>query len=170
MQNLNNYALALIQLAIDNNEVLDTFNDFDTFIKIIKENPLWVKYSALVKEDEINKNIDQLTFSSKSFPSFLKLVLKDHLISEINAIKKFFFDLADEYLKQAYVEVLVSKNIDDAKKRVLNKKIEEIINYKKVIINYKIDPSLITGYKIRYLGGEFDMSINSRLEKIFFNI
>lgn len=170
MPNLNNYAKALLDISIDNKEVLQTFNDFDTFFKLTKENPEWLKYTEIVSNSKANSNIDKLPFESKSFSGFLKLIIKDHLVSELAQIKQYFFDLADEYLKQAYVEVLVSKNITDQKKAVLNKKISEIINHKKVIISYKLDPNLISGYKIRYMGGEFDMSINSRLEKLFFNI
>lgn len=171
MVSLNNYAKALFDLCKTKTEQKVIFDDFDAFSKIVTEDyPLWINYQNCARKQIALTNIDQLPLQSITFKNFLKVLCLDKQLFNLNKIKKHYFKLVDESLNIAYVTVKAATDLSLKLQKELAKKVDDLIPDKKVIMNYKIDKQLISGYKIDYLGMELDKSVVSRLEKIFFGV
>lgn len=171
MANLNNYAKALFALCQNKNEQKVIFDDFDALAKIITdEMPQWLYYQSFGSKEIALKNIDKLPLQSKTFKNFLKVLCVDRQLFNLNKIKKAYFKLVDNSLNIAYVTVKAATELPAKTQLELAKKVDDLIPSKKVIMNYKIDKQLISGYKIDYLGMELDKSVLNRLEKIFFGV
>ena len=170
MAKTNNYAKALFLLASEKNEISKIFDDLDNFCKALENNKTWSYYSLVIDEKKINKKIDEIPFNTDTFKNFLKLLVKDGQVFKIKEIRNTYFNLADEYLKRAYINVVTAVSLNDAKKKELVRNLKSIFPNKDLIINYEIDKSLISGIRINHLGTQIDQTINNRLKELFFSI
>lgn len=170
MAAVNNFAKALFSLASEKKEISKIFDDLDIFCKALENNITWAYYSLVLDEKSINKKIDEIPFNTATFKSFLKLLIKDRQIYKIKEIRNAYFNLADEYLKRAYINVTTAISLNNVRKKELERNLKSIFPNKELIINYSIDKSLISGIKINHLGIQIDQTINNRLKELFFSI
>lgn len=117
------------------------------------------------------ENIIEIAFSKTKqeiipqLMSFLKLLVENKRISEVNTILNFFLKKADEFLgvtRVTIVSALGTKQSDmqDFESHIAN------ATKKKIICNYEQDPTLLSGFVIKVGDATIDASLKSRLSHL----
>ncbi len=163
------YASALLSLAQDEDLLVQYKATFKSFIALVKENPKIIKMLGSYFLDEKHKYafVDEITeeFNLKNFSSFIKLLVRKHLIDNLFDIYREFIKLANENLgvKEGIVYSAVALNEKQLHEltSALSKRLEEEIELKNIV-----DTSLIGGVKLVVDGKIYDGSIKNHLNEL----
>ncbi len=158
------YAQAIFQIALEKHEMEKWRSDLNLVVGLGGNAEL----VALLKNPKVRfedktKLLSQ--FLSGASPSTLKLVYllvsrdRLHLVDEI---KDEFQRLVDSYNGIEPAVVVTAIDLNDEDKAGLVKHLEALIG-KKVVAEYRVDPSIIGGVVIRAGGKLLDCSTRSRL-------
>ena len=146
-------------------------NDFESFIKLIKnnknlklviDNPLInVKKKSIILE-----NICKAIKAQKTFLGFIKTLTKHNKIVLIEKVFSQFNKLIDN--KEGFTEVYLttSKKLENEKLKQIEKVISQKINCK-VKLKKKVDPQIIGGIIIQIDSFMIDNSVRSKLSGNF---
>ena len=163
-----NYASALLSLAIDDNKVIDYQKEVKELRKIIRDNEgflLLLDSRFLSIEERMNNAEKILKGFSPDVVNFIKIIIKHNRISYLEDILEAFNSLCNE--NQDIVEGLIYSAfpLDESTLLKVKKKISQIENHEVDLIP-RIDPSLIGGVKVVINSHVFDGSIKNQLEKM----
>ena len=163
-----NYASALLSLAIDDNKVIIYQEEVKELRKIIKDNPdflLLLDSRFLSMEERVNNAEKILNGFSLDVINFIKIIIKHNRINYLEDILEAFNSLCNE--NRDIVEGLIYSAFPLGEETLLKikKKISEIENHEVDLIP-RIDPSLIGGVKVVINSHVYDGSIKNQLEKM----
>ena len=163
-----NYASALLSLAIDDNKVIDYQKEGKELKKIIKDNPdliLLLDSRFLSVEERMNNVETLLKGFSLDIINFIKIIVKHNRVSYLEDILEAFNSLCNE--NQDIVEGLVYSAFPLGEETLLKikNKISQIENHEVDLIP-RIDPSLIGGVKVVINSHVYDGSIKNQLEQM----
>ena len=163
-----NYASALLSLAIDDNKVIDYQKEVKELRKIIKDNEdfiLLLESRFLSVEERMNNAEKILKGFSPDVINFIKIIIKHNRVSYLEDILEAFNSLCNE--NQDIVEGLIYSAFPLGEDTLLKikKKISQIENHEVDLI-HRIDPSLIGGVKVVINSHVYDGSIKNQLEKM----
>ena len=97
---------------------------------------------------------------------YILLICEKGRTKEIKLIFEYFYDLVLEYKNIFKVNITSARVIDDDKKKKLEDKIVEVLKANGLKVDYSIDDSLISGYKIKIGDKVFDNTIKNRINDI----
>ncbi len=163
-----NYAEALLSIAVDDNKVIEYQKEVKELRKIIKDNDdfLLLLDSRFLSVEERMHNAELLLPGfSPDIVNFIKIIAKHNRICYLKDILDAFNSLCNE--NQDIVEGLIYSAFplnEDTLNKIKNK-ISEIENHEVDLIP-KIDPSLIGGVKVVINSHVYDGSIKNQLEKM----
>ena len=163
-----NYAEALLSIAVDDNKVIDYQKEVKELRKIIKDNDdfLLLLDSRFLSVEERMHNAELLLPGfSLDIVNFIKIIVKHNRIRYLKDILDAFNSLCNE--NQDIVEGLIYSAFplnEDTLLKIKNK-ISQIENHEVDLIP-KIDPSLIGGVKVVINSHVYDGSIKNQLEKM----
>ncbi|MBN0919373.1 F0F1 ATP synthase subunit delta [[Mycoplasma] gypis] len=165
---IHNYALAIFELAKENNKLDVCFVDFKLIEESIIDNPQYLKIlNAYSIEDSQKFQVIDETFNGADslILNFLKVMTKNKVIKKLKKIFEQFesFYYAFKNIKHGYIystKPLTNFEINDFE-QVFSKK----YNMELVLTN-KIDPKLIGGLRIVIDDQVIDNSISSQLNKM----
>jgi len=171
-----NYAYALFEKASENNIINDINEEFSTFIKILqndeKNTEKW--FNLLTRPDisisEKNKLIDELDVFSKLFLSFLKVLVKNGVLIQIERIYAYFINLTKKENKVIMVTATFSRKPTNKAKLELIEHLQKYFNTQSIDVTIAIDRNLLGGYKITYDGDTLDSSFKMQLERLKYSI
>lgn len=163
-----NYASALLSIAIDDKKVIDYQKEVKELRKIIKDNPdlILLLDSRFLSMEERMHNVETLLKGfSPDIISFLKIIIKHNRVNYLNDILEAFNSLCNE--NQDIVEGLIYSAfpLGEATLQKIKKKISEIENHEVDLIP-KIDPTLIGGVKVVINSHVYDGSVKNQLEQM----
>lgn len=163
-----NYASALLSLAIDDKKVIDYQKEVKELRKIIKDNPdlILLLDSHFLSMEERMHNVETLLKGfSPDIINFLKIIVKHNRVNYLNDILEAFNSLCNE--NQDIVEGLIYSAfpLGEATLQKIKKKISEIENHEVDLIP-KIDPTLIGGVKVVINSHVYDGSVKNQLEQM----
>ena len=163
-----NYASALLSLAIDDNKVIDYQKEIKELRKIIRDNEdfvLLLDSRFLSIEERMNNAEKVLKGFSSDVVNFIKIIIKHNRVSYLEDILEAFNSLCNE--NQDIVEGLIYSAfpLDESTLLKVKKKISQIENHEVDLIP-RIDPSLIGGVKVVINSHVYDGSIKNQLEKM----
>ena len=163
-----NYASALLSLAIDDNKVIDYQKEVKELRKIIRDNEdfiLLLDSRFLSIEERMNNAEKILKGFSPDVVNFIKIIIKHNRVSYLEDILEAFNSLCNE--NQDIVEGLIYSAfpLDESTLLKVKKKISQIENHEVDLIP-RIDPSLIGGVKVVINSHVYDGSIKNQLEKM----
>ena len=163
-----NYASALLSLAIDDNKVILYQEEAKELRKIIRDNPdfLLLIESRFLSVKEREENAEKLLSNfSTDVVNFIKIIIKHNRVNYLIDILDAFNSLCNE--NRDIVEGLIYSAFPLGEETLLKikKKISEIENHEVDLIP-KIDPSLIGGVKVVINSHVYDGSIKNQLEKM----
>ena len=167
-----NYASALLSLAIDENKVIDYQKEVKELRKIIKDNDdfLLLLDSRFLSVEERMHNVELILKGfSNDIVNFIKIIIKHNRINFLVDILEAFNSLCNE--NQDIVEGLIYSAfpLDESTLQKIKNKISQIENHEVDLIP-KIDPSLIGGVKVVINSHVYDGSIKNQLEKMQINL
>ena len=163
-----NYASALLSLAIDDNKVSDYQVEMKELRKIIKDNPdftLLIDSRFLTVEERMHNAELILKGFANDIVSFIKIIIKHNRVNYLEDILEAFNSLCNE--NQDIVEGLIYSAfpLEESTLQKIKNKISAIENHEVDLIT-RIDPSLIGGVKVVINSHVYDGSIKNQLEKM----
>ena len=163
------YAKAMISLATEENKLNEFGDDFRLINELIKENPDFKKLmiSEAVSKKEKKELLDSILEDIDiEFVNFLFVLIDNNRFKD-------FSDIYHAYKKLLQDENNIMRVVITSPAKLSEKRIEslkKVLSYKyagkTIIINNKIDESLIGGLKIYYNGEELDASIARQLSEM----
>lgn len=103
---------------------------------------------------------------SSSALDYILLICEKGRTKDIKLIFEYFYDLVLEYKNILKVNITSARVIDDEKKKKLENKLVEVLKANGLRVDYNIDDSLISGYKIKIGDKVFDNTIKNRINDI----
>ena len=163
-----NYASALLSLAVDDNKVILYQEEVKELRKIIRDNPdfLLLIESRFLSVKEREDNAEKLLSNfSTDVVNFIKIIIKHNRVNYLVDILDAFNSLCNE--NRDIVEGLIYSAfpLEEATLLKIKKRISEIENHEVDLIP-RIDPSLIGGVKVVINSHVYDGSIKNQLEKM----
>ena len=137
--------------------LLKSSNDFQSMIL----NPTIGKFE---QEKAIIKISDYLGFS-QTFKNFLGLLVFKRRLFFLNKIIDSFLNLVSLNKGELIAQLLSSKKLSNEEINNIKKSLSEYLG-RSVIINYKLDLSLIGGFKIQVESTMIDASIKNKLQRL----
>ena len=163
-----NYASALLSIAIDDNKVIDYQKEVKELRKIIHDNPDFILLldSRFLTIEERKEEVDKILINfSPDVVNFIKIIVSHNRVSYLEDILQAFNTLCNE--NQDIVEGLLYSAfpLDEKTLEKIKKKISQIENHEVDLI-IRIDPTLIGGVKVVINSHVYDGSIKNQIEKM----
>src|SRR5574344_200204 len=165
----NRYALALLDLAKEENKVVEYRQEVDSLLTVIKQNPEIMKFfgSCYTSEEAKNALIDEKLskFYSKNVINFIKVILKNNRSMYLYKIFKETLFRFDDYLNieegKIYSTIPLSKQDMDRIIEVIERNTD-----KKIVLTNVIDPKLIGGIKVVLKNDIYDASLVTQVDEL----
>ena len=163
-----NYASALLSIAIDEDKVVAYQIEVKELSKIIKDNPdfLLLLDSRFLTISERKEKVSEILVNfSTDVINFIKIIVEHNRVNYLEDILQAFNTLCNE--NQDIVEGLVytAFPLEEETLLKIKKKISQIEN-REVDLITRIDPSLIGGVKVVINSHVYDGSIKNQIEKM----
>ena len=163
-----NYASALLSIAVDENKVIDYQKEVKELMKIIKDNPdfLMLLDSRFLSANERKGKVSEILINfSTDVINFIKIIVEHNRVNYLEDILQAFNTLCNE--SRDIVEGLIYTAFPLKEETLLKikQKISQIEHHDVDLIE-RIDPSLIGGVKVVINSHVYDGSIKNKLEKM----
>ena len=163
-----NYASALLSIAVEDNKVIEYQKEVKELTKIINDNPdflLLLDSRFLTVNERMEKVSEILVGFSNDVVNFIKIIVSHNRVHYLEDILQAFNTLCNE--SRDIVEGLVYSAfpLDEKTLLKIKKKISQV-EHRDVDLITRIDPSLIGGVKVVINSHVYDGSIKNKLEKM----
>jgi len=160
------YADALFMLAEELGETESVKADLQIVCKSVEDNP---EYLKLLDTPSIPRD-DRVLLVEKAFGSLnrnlvnlVKILCERRMVYLIEKIHISFIASYDYSRGIERVEAISAIPLTSSQIQRLQHKLQVITN-KQIIVNNTVDPDILGGMKLRYLGKQIDGSIKTRLD------
>lgn len=172
-QVITQIAEGLLEVAKERDNVAVYREDLKFFDWVTKHNKDLVSFldSPLTPYKEKSAVIDSM-FKDLLVPDvlvFIKMLMRDSLISDFSDIRAEYNKLSDEKANIAEGIVYTPYKLDNTTIRNLERAFREKIN-KNVILKQSEDKNLVAGIKVVLDGTSYELSVGSKLETIKENL
>lgn len=163
------YADALLDLAIEQNKMVELKEDIQIVQTVFKQNEELIE---LLNSPRISKS-QKTTVIETSFKDISKDIVNMILLlverQRTELIKPMFKVLNDQILEKqgiAYLEVYTTQSLSASQNEAIIEDFKIRINKPTVLLNEIVDPSIIGGLKIRYRNTVYDGSVKNSLNRL----
>lgn len=164
------YADALFKLAVETNQIDVFFEESKAIRQILGENEELIKLLChpKIKTDEKVSVIENVFKGriSDDMTGFLVLSVEKERHNELIDILDVFVDMVKEHKHIGVAFVTTAIELDDARKREVEKKLIDTTNYVQFEMHYNVDKEIIGGMIIRIGDRVVDSSIKSKIENM----
>ncbi len=163
-----NYASALLSIAMDEKKVQDYQNEVKELMKIIKDNPdfLMLLDSRFLTVEERKQKVSEILVNfSSDVINFIKIIVEHNRVSYLEDILQAFNTLCNESRDIVEGLIYTAFPLEEKTLQKIKQKISQIENHDVDLI-VKIDPSLIGGVKVVINSHVYDGSIKNKLEQM----
>jgi F-type H+-transporting ATPase subunit delta len=161
------YGKALFMLT-EERETTDTaLADVLAADAIFKENPDYVKLldtPALGKAEKLALCEEAFHTLDEDVKSLIKILCERHSVHSFSDVRRSFMALYNESRGIVNVEAVTAVAMTDAQIERLREKLA-LETGKTIIINNTVEPGILGGMKLRYLGRQLDGSVKTRLDQ-----
>ena len=163
-----NYASALLSIAVDDNKVIEYQKEVKELIKIIIDNPDFLllidsRFLSISERKEKAKEI--LKGFSNDVVSFIEIIIEHNRVNYLEDILQAFNTLCNENRDILEGLIYTAFPLDEKTLNKIKNKISEV-EHRDVDLITRIDPSLIGGVKVVINSHIYDGSIKNQLEKM----
>lgn len=161
------YGDALFMLADELKQINEMKEDLDILCQIVNENPNYLKLldtPALSREDRVNLADKAFKGLNQNLINLVKILVERRITYLIFKIRDAYMSAYDISLGIERVEAISIIPLTDAQLNKLKNKLAGITR-KQIIIKNTIDPSILGGMKLRYLGKQLDGSVKTSLDR-----
>ncbi len=162
------YAKALFLLAEEKGAMQAILGDLKQAVEVLKEAPDYVSLldSPALAREEKEKLIDEAFASlDKDLCSFIKILCTKHALYLFSRISDAYEALCDEAMGIIRAEAITAVALSNAQSERLKLRLQKQTGKTVILIN-TVDPSVLGGVKLRYMGKQWDGSLKNRLEAI----
>jgi len=164
-----NYANSFLDVCIQEGNISAISEEVNLFIQMLEENP----QLSRVLENPVIKPSQKLiilkeifgTSVTKRFWDFIDLIVLNHRSDILKEVLKLFLKLRDERDGIAKVELTVQYIPDADQTERIRKSIEKLLS-KKVVLDIKVDDTILGGFVARFEDKIIDGSLRHQLDKI----
>lgn len=168
---LYRYAKAFLELSIQNNIVDKSVSDLLLIKTAIDDNK---ELNSIIDSPfvskERKKNILIRLFENRVEPvtlDFISLVVAKNRISILSLIYDKYFEIYNDYKKNAVVTVISAVSLDKVTTdRIINIMKHKISDMNSIVVNNVIDKSIIGGFIVKYKDYEYDASVRYNLKRL----
>lgn len=163
------YSKALFDLAVEKNQLDLIHDDLQQIKQIFIDVPDLdqVLVDVRLSNEQKTAIVNDLKKDASTYVKNLVKMLYDYgRISNFSDIIEQFNKLYDEHNKTVYADLSTAVEIDSDQKQRLADQFAKNVGAKKVIVNSKIDPSIIGGAVLKSNGLVYDGSISTKMAKI----
>jgi len=164
---LHRYATSLLETTLEKKNLDVITSDIKLLVETLDENrQLQLALESPVIKPETKLSILKEIFEtkvSKDSMDFIEFIVTKRREDLLGSIGKRFLELRDEHLGIANVDVSTAVQFSDEQKRVLETKLEKILD-KKVRLNFKTDVNIVGGFIAKVNDTLYDASIIHQLE------
>ena len=164
----NNYAIAILEVAIEKQKVEDFRKELKVLRDIFKENKDYVELLSDYNID-LNKKyelIDRVFSScSEEIVSFIKIIIKNGRANYLGKIFKEAVYRFNDYLKIEEGKIYLAKKLDKASLNKIIKVIEKNEGAK-IELEEIYDPSLLGGFIVAIKDNVYDASLINKLDRM----
>ena len=167
-RNAKSFGDALFMLAEELGQTEDVKADIDTLCKSIEQNPDYLKLldNPALSRDERVALVDKAFFPlNKNLVNLVKILAERRLVYLIHKIKDAYYAAYNLSRGIERVEAISIIPLTNTQLERLQNKLEKITG-KQIIVTNTIDPSILGGMKLRYLGVQIDGSVKTKLDKL----
>ena len=143
-------------------------SDLKQVCEVLKGAPDYVSLldSPALARAEKEKLIDEAFASiDKDLCSFIKILCTKHALYLFSRIADAYEALCDEAMGIIRAEAITAVALSEAQSEKLKSRLEKQTK-KTVILTNTVDPSVLGGVKLRYMGKQWDGSLKNRLDAI----
>lgn len=163
------YASALFELCIENNSLSDIFEEMTQVNDIFSENEDFLKLlsSPLISLENKHDVLDK-TFSdrlSDMFFDYLCVLTDKGRIGFFSGIFSEFKEMYNKQMNILEVTVITSQPMSEKIREKLINKLS-CVSGKKIVLDERVDKSLLGGIVLRYENTEIDSSVKGKLDKL----
>ena len=163
------YAKAVFELAQENNEIENLENeikDLSNFYDTDSEFVNFIMNPTQSIENQLNviKKISEIMKFSKTLNNFLSLLVVKRRIFFLKKIMKSFLNLTAIKRGELSAKLISSKNLSNEELKEISSELSKVIN-SEINFDYKMDQSLIGGFKMQIGSLMIDTSIKNKLKK-----
>lgn len=162
------YAKGLWDFAVEQNIQEVVISEITNLVQVIKESKplrLFLKSPILDYKKKISISKELFKNYSETTQNFIKLVINHRRESDLLLIGEQFVNLANEEKGIQNLRITSAVKLDEASINTIVSKLN-LGDPSKVIIENKIEPSIIGGYILRIGDKQLDASIKSKLLKL----
>ena len=166
MINAVEYGRALFMLTEEVGNTENVREDVNVLIAVLKENPDLVNLldTPAVSKDERLGVIDAALASlDENLTNLIKILAERREAHSLHKVLDAYLAIYDEARGIERVEAVTAVPLTDGQTERLKAKLEKQTG-KTVIIKNTVDPSILGGIKLRYMGIQLDGSLKSRLD------
>ena len=164
----NRYALALLNIAIEEKKENEYREDIKGLVKILKNNRefIYILSNKIATNEESFRLIDEV-FSScnQNIKNFIKIIYKNGRAFYLYPIFKETLYRFDDYLNIERGTIYSPNKLNENTINKISLFIGNKIN-KKIELENQVDPTLIGGFKIILKNDIYDTSIINQIENI----
>lgn len=164
--NAKNYGDALFMLADELKEIDIIKEDFDTLCKSIEQNPDYLKLldtPSLSREERVVLVDKAFGVLNKNLLNLVKILSERRLVYLVFKIQEAYITAYDEHYGIERVEAISTIPLSVEQLNKLKLKLEKVTG-KTIIVTNTIDPTILGGMKLRYLGIQIDGSVKTKLD------
>ncbi len=157
------YAIALFELALENNQSVDVEKAFDAFVEGMNENTMSYFMHPGVQKKDKKAIISELSLL-ETFRNLLYLLIDKNRFDHLEDILESYKDIRSRQANEMHVVVYSQKPLNDKRKTALK---DQFANkyHRKVTIENRIDETIVGGLRYEFDGKVVDDTVNSTLKQ-----
>ncbi len=164
------YAKAIFELAVEDQKTDRLLQEAAAVRKAVEENPQWIRFlknPGILMEEKL-RTTEQILKErvSNEMTAFFCVIVKNKRSEQLPEILSELMTQIEEYQGTGRIQVISAAELKSFQKKKIREIMIKTTGYRKLEIQYAIDPSLIGGMKIRLKDRVIDSSIKSRLERM----
>lgn len=164
------YAKAIFELAVEDQKTDRLLQEAAAVRKAVEENPQWIQFlenPGVLMEEKL-RTTEQILKErvSNEMTAFFCVIVKNKRSEQLPEILSELMTQIEEYQGTGRIQVISAAELKGFQKKKIREIMIKTTGYRKLEIQYAIDPSLIGGMKIRLKDRVIDSSIKSRLERM----
>lgn len=164
--NAKNYGDALFMLAKELDEIDAVKADFETLCAVMANNSEYLKLldtPSLSREERVKLVDSAFGTLNKNLVNMFKILTERRLVYLVFKIRDAYILEYDEHYNIERVEAISAISLTPEQLYKLQHKLEKVTG-KQIVVTNTIDPSILGGMKLRYLGIQLDGSIKTKLD------
>ena len=168
------YGDALVELAVEENEIDSLSQEISKLLTVLEENP---EFLTLLNHPRISveekTTVVKNVFSgrlSEEMVGFLTIIVMKGRSSSLKEILVYFLDRVKELKGIGVAYVTTPLELSDSQKKEIEKKLLATTEFKEMEMHYQLEPKLIGGMQIQIGDRVVDSSVLTLIQKMQQNL